>query len=180
MEGRGKVAFVRAMVLLRLVRKLLYVHRLNLGVVVLRGAQGTLPVEHGHTQVSWEETLVRFERFYHEKGYDELLVGEWAQLAFDPAALSRAHEKAGNEAQAAVDAAILKAEAAGKKYNGQRSVKAKEGANMLNKEYHQTADSPFTRPLEALWDALWEKYPCVLFRFDVLYVQTGGLGHGLI
>lgn len=37
-EGRGKVAFVRAMALLRLAHKLLFQHRTNLGVVVLRGA----------------------------------------------------------------------------------------------------------------------------------------------
>ena len=113
---------------------------------------------------------MRFKRFYLENRYDKLLVGEWAQLAFDADALFRAWEKAGNEAQAAVDAAIAEAVTAGKKYRGQRSVKAKFGASLLSKELQKTATSPLTRLLEARWDAFWEQNPCVLSCFVVVLI----------
>ena len=63
-QERGKVAFVRAMALFRLVQKLLYVHHINLGVVVQTGAQGKVPVLHDSTGTVWHETLPRLIRFY--------------------------------------------------------------------------------------------------------------------
>ena len=55
-------------------------------------------------------------------------------------------------------------------------MKGQAAASLMSTELQQTALSPLTPRLEALWDAFWRMHPCVLFRFDVLYVQTGGLG----
>lgn len=90
-QGRGKLAFVRAMVQFRLVHRLLYHHHINLGVVVQSGAQGKAPVMHAHTTLVWAETLERFIRFYEQNRYGELLVEEWGELAFDVRAIQPAY-----------------------------------------------------------------------------------------